>query len=364
MKKNYLKPENYFNNEPKITILMPVYNGEKYIYKAIKSILNQTFANFEFLIINDGSTDQSIEIIKSFKDPRIYVVSNNKNLGLINTLNKGLDLARGEYIARMDCDDISLSYRLAKQVEFMDKHHEVGVCGSWIKFIQTGKIFKYPINHDQIKALMFINNGLAHPTAMMRTSVLRKNKLYYNSSYKHVEDYDLWVRISKISCLANIPEVLLRYRLHEKQISQEYSVEQKSNLKVILIKQLKTLTLDFKKKELQLHISILSNEKVNRFKAKNWIKKLKLTNSKTKIYAQKPFDKILKNLWFNITLKSFRIYLNDIKTLIRMFFIKHSKKSLKKKIKLTIVFINKYIKKILKLFKMDKKVRGNKNEKD
>ena len=112
----------------KVTVLMPVYNGEIYLKQAIESILHQTLSDFEFLIINDGSTDASVEIIQSIKDPSIRLLHNRTNLTLVPTLNKGLELARGEYVARMDCDDISLPERLAKQVEFMDRFRDVGVC--------------------------------------------------------------------------------------------------------------------------------------------------------------------------------------------------------------------------------------------
>jgi len=116
--------------EPKVTVLMPVYNGEKYLNEAIDSILGQTFKDFKFLIINDGSTDGTADILKSYKDSRIKVTNNEKNIGLTKSLNKGLKMAKSEYIARMDADDISLPTRLQKQVEFMDSHPKVGVCGT------------------------------------------------------------------------------------------------------------------------------------------------------------------------------------------------------------------------------------------
>ena len=119
---------------------MPVYNGERYLREAIDSILNQTFKDFEFLIINDGSTDLSVEIIESYADKRISLAHNGQNLGLITTLNRGFDLACGEYIARMDCDDISLPDRLEKQVVFMDNHPEIGICGSWVSAISDEKL--------------------------------------------------------------------------------------------------------------------------------------------------------------------------------------------------------------------------------
>ena len=120
---------------PKITVLMPVYNGEKYLRESVDSILNQTFTDFELLIINDGSTDSSMEILNSYSDSRIRIVTNEVNLRLIKTLNKGIDLATGEYIARMDCDDIADPKRLEIQLQYMEKHPDVAVCGTGVKAV-------------------------------------------------------------------------------------------------------------------------------------------------------------------------------------------------------------------------------------
>ncbi len=326
----------------KITVLMPVYNGEKYIYEAISSILNQTFTNFEFLIINDGSTDTSIEIIKSFKDPRICLVSNKKNLGLISTLNKGLDLAKGEYIARMDCDDISLSERLDRQVQFMDMHPEVGVCGTWFMYMQTGQIIAHSISHEKIASYLFLNSPLAHSTVMIRTSVIRKTKFYYDLNYKHLEDYELWVRLSKDTRIINIPELLLKYRLHSEQICQKYSKIQFTNLKLIRIKQLKNLISNPTNEEIKLHLSIISNKKVNRFVAAKWIKRLKRANLKTKIYLKKPFHNVLNLLWLNSKIQVKGLNFINLKIILKSFFNKYSKDYLMSFIKYLIYsFINK-----------------------
>jgi len=206
----------------KVTVLMPVYNGERYLIDSISSILNQTYKNFEFLIIDDGSTDLTSEIIESFNDPRIRLVNNKKNIGLTRTLNKGIKLSRGKYIARMDADDISLPERLKKQVDFMEEYQGIGVCGTWLKTTGSKKnnIRKSPINHEEICAYMFWDSPIWHPTAMIRKEVLTDNNLYYDESISRAQDYKLWIDISNITKLANIPEVLLLYRIHNKQISK------------------------------------------------------------------------------------------------------------------------------------------------
>ena len=137
---------------------MPVYNAERHLSESIKSILNQSFSEFEFLIINDGSSDGSREIIKSFNDSRIVLHDNNRNFGLTKSLNIGLNLAKGRYIARMDADDISYQNRLEKQYQFMENNPDIGFCGTWYKKIgDSSKILKTPINPEKIKMRSFID---------------------------------------------------------------------------------------------------------------------------------------------------------------------------------------------------------------
>lgn len=167
------------NKNPKVTVLMPVYNGEEYLREAIESILFQSFGNFEFLIIDDGSTDDSINIIASYTDPRIRVITNGENIGIARALNKGIELARGKYIARMDSDDISLPKRFEKQVDFLDKNPEIGIVGSWIKTFGGRKtiILAHPCNPEMVRIFFLFDSPLAHPTVMMRREFLKKNNL-------------------------------------------------------------------------------------------------------------------------------------------------------------------------------------------
>lgn len=208
--------------DPMVTVLMPVYNGERYLRESIESILNQTFKDFEFLIINDGSSDGSRDIIKSYNDERIRFVENERNLKLIETLNRGLDLARGKFIARMDCDDISLPDRLMEQVRFMEENPGIGACGTYVKIFRPWfkMTVRYPTDPDGIKVRLLFRTPFAHPTVMMRTDVVRKYRLYYNPDYLHGEDYEMWYRFNKVFPLANVPKVLLNYRLHNSSISK------------------------------------------------------------------------------------------------------------------------------------------------
>lgn len=208
--------------EPMVTVLMSVYNGEKFLKEAMESILNQTFTDFEFLIINDGSTDKSVEIIESYDDSRIRLINNEKNLKLIASLNKGISLARGKYIARMDCDDVSMPERLEKEVEFLENNPEYGLVGSCITVIdgEGREQYKkdYPSNNDLIKLFLSLCCPLAHGSIMAKTELFRQN-LYGSEEYPAVEDYELWNRMARTTKIHNIPEYLFKYRVYGESFS-------------------------------------------------------------------------------------------------------------------------------------------------
>lgn len=215
----------------KISVLMPVYNtDESFLRESIESILNQTLENFEFIIINDGSTTNAEDIILSYKDPRINYVVNENNLGLIKTLNKGLGLANGEYIARMDADDISLSDRLEKQLSFMESNPDVDILGTWFKCFPRNRIIKTPVNDKDIKQFLLVNsNILGHPTIMFRNSTVKKLNILYDEKAECVEDYALWLSLIDKVKFACIPEILLNYRLNKHGICKKNTINQSLN---------------------------------------------------------------------------------------------------------------------------------------
>lgn len=206
---------------PAISIIMPIFNVGGYLESAIASILSQTFTNFELLCLNDSSTDNSLDVIKSFHDSRIIPIENEQNLGISKTLNKGIKLSRGDYIARMDSDDISLSCRLQKQYDFMQANADVGVCGSYVKTIGPliNRVYKFPQTHEQIACDMLLRCPFAHPSVMFRKSVLLQHQAFYAEDHK-AEDYELYSRLVTKTKMHNLPEVLLRYRKHPGQITQ------------------------------------------------------------------------------------------------------------------------------------------------
>lgn len=291
---------------PKVTVLMPVYNGGPYLAEAIQSVLQQTFTDFEFLIIDDGSTDESIVIIQMFNDPRIQLIHNDMNQGLVTSLNKGIGLALGEYVARMDADDVCLPERLALQVAFMDAHRDIGVCGTWVEVLGEpyGQILRYPTDPDTLKCTQLFGPALAHPSVMIRRDLLKETKLLYDPSYKHAEDFELWVRASEYTSLANMGKVLLRYRLNPQQVSKLHNEEQSFNAERVRLSQLCNLGIIPTDEELYIHQSIsllrLESDRLFVEKVEKWIYKLININLEAKVYPELAFCSVLCDRWFEV----------------------------------------------------------------
>lgn len=210
---------------PEITVLMPVYNGEKYLRLAIDSILNQTYTDFEFLIINDGSTDDSEKIILSYKDERIRYIKNEANLKLIKTLNKGIDLAKGEFIARMDCDDVAVSNRLEKQLKLFKENPDLDfISGLPIHLLKNGRVYRsYRFCSLHTEAIRFENLlevSFCHPCIMAKTEMFKKNKYSDSPQCLHIEDFELGRRLSHNGVnMYYSKDFILYYRKNEEGIS-------------------------------------------------------------------------------------------------------------------------------------------------
>jgi glycosyltransferase involved in cell wall biosynthesis len=211
---------------PVISIILPAYNCMQFISQTVESLLMQTFTDFELLIINDGSTDKTEEIIQSQTDERILYVKNKVNSGLVYSLNKGIELAQGKYIARIDADDLCEPHRLQKQYEWLEQRPGTAVVGSLISFMDiNGKLNgnwaldKKTADSKSIRNTMPKENCVAHPSVMMRTNIA---KAYQYASYQqHTEDYDLWLRLlGDGHVIEKVPEVLLRYRVHQLSITK------------------------------------------------------------------------------------------------------------------------------------------------
>ena len=216
-----------------VSIVLPAYNCEKYIQQTIDSLLQQTYTHFELLIINDGSIDNTTNIINTYTDNRIKHIQNSSNKGLIYSLNKGIELAQGDFIARIDADDICLPQRLQKQVNWLEKNPMTVVVASTIKLIDENNkpcgdwdLDKQNITAKQIKKTMIWQSCIAHPSVMMRTNVIKQYQ--YATNQKHTEDYDLWMQLLADDCIIEkIAEPLLLYRVHSSSVTG--SIHRKKN---------------------------------------------------------------------------------------------------------------------------------------
>lgn len=295
---------------PRVTVLMPVYNGGPYLAAAIDSILNQTYRDFEFLIIDDGSTDASRDVVAGYPDPRIRLVQNGRNLGLIATLNRGLELARGELIARMDCDDLSLPQRLEKQVAFLDRHPEVGVLGTWLeKFHDVSlEILAPPAADAAIRFRLVFDNAFGHNTIVMRRAVIVDHGLRYDSEYPYAEDYDFWVRCAEVTQLANLPEILVRYRFHPDNTSSRFRPEQYATADRVRRRQLARLFPALTDAEAGLHNALaryqFHADPAGLVAARTWLEKLASASGRVFGLAEREACRDLAPIWYGAAGKS------------------------------------------------------------
>ncbi|HBO59376.1 MAG TPA: glycosyl transferase [Alphaproteobacteria bacterium] len=205
----------------KVSALLCTYNTpEQYLREAIESVLNQTFPDFELIVLDDGSTNADIErIVKSYSDDRIRFYKNERNTGISAARNRMVDLARGEYLAVIDHDDVSLPRRFEKQVAYLDAHPDTGVVGGQAEFIPAGKVKKRPVDDESIKISLMRLCAIFHPACMIRKSVLEKTGVRYEERFSPAEDYALFCRLIPHTDFYNIPDVLLLYRKHKTNTS-------------------------------------------------------------------------------------------------------------------------------------------------
>lgn len=292
---------------PKVSVVMGVYNGEKHLAEAIESILQQTFSDFEFIIVNDGSTDQTADILDNYasQDNRIIVISNKKNGGVAASINSGQEVARGEYIARMDGDDISLPQRFERQVNFMDANPHIGISGTFIKlFGQVEHYPQAPLTDADIKCSLFLRATMSHSSVIIRKQVLQVHNIQYDEQYWVTQDYKFWVDAAPYTLFANIPEILLYYRVHNTQISSRKNQEQYANEKKIKLIQLKNLGMEPTNDEIDLHLRLtryegpFTQEFISR--AEQWIRKIQAQNKKVGIYPEPEFSTLLNDQWLKL----------------------------------------------------------------
>ena len=301
------------NKDSLVSVVMSVYNGQEYLESCIDSVLNQTYSNFEFIIINDGSTDNTANILDQYtkQDSRVIVHHEKENLRLVRAINMGCRLAKGEYIARMDADDICLSERLSTQVQYLTTHPDIGILGSWVQNIdQHGNvldIWKVPINSAFIAWTLQFECCMAQPTIMMRSEVLKSLK-YYRISALQCEDYDLWCRASNMTQLANIPDPLVQRRIwqdsrcftnadqveefHLKYMKRTIDELQHSEVERSVIKCLRQTTLQ---QECTNNVHINQRAKATIIYS---LKKHKLNNNQSKLSARSIHKDVSKRIYY------------------------------------------------------------------
>ena len=289
---------------PRVTILMPAFNGANFIGAAIKSILCQAYNNFELLIIDDASTDATCDIIEKNSDPRIKLFKNEKNIGVAGSLNRGLNLARGDYIARMDADDISLPDRLLKQVTFMDQNPEIGISGGFVQYFGSGISFvhKVPRKPEEIAAFIPFDTPLCHVTVIMRRSMIEEATLRYDTSFTQSEDYELWSRAIECFPMANLPDVFVKVRLHSASVTKNNQEEMCRQVTVIQQRLLKKLGVSAHSDDLKFHIRVGRGYRLHSLDevraAELWLNRLQAANKSTNVYDADAFACTIGRVWF------------------------------------------------------------------
>jgi glycosyltransferase involved in cell wall biosynthesis len=273
----------------RITIVMPVHNGAMYLKETIDNVLLQTYADFIFLIFNDGSTDETEQIILSYADNRIQYMKNDYNMGLVKTLNRGIDLVKTEFLARIDADDLWHPKKLEKQLELMDIHPEVGICGTSIrKFGAYESDLYFPVNNSGLKVGFLFYCCMSHPSVLFRMSFLKSIGIRYREDYFPAEDYKMWVDCLNYTQIYNIPEILVYYRQHDSQITQDSNCAQIRLTNQVRLELLEELSSGFTKEEKDFHINKFLKSEFNSVKAiklhDNWTKKLLHINNKARAF--------------------------------------------------------------------------------
>ncbi|MCB1304692.1 MAG: glycosyltransferase family 2 protein, partial [Leptospiraceae bacterium] len=248
-------------NSPEISVLMPAYNAGSFVADAIYSVLRQSHSDFELVVLNDGSVDNTAEVVRRIGDSRIRFVDNDRNQGLVGVRNELLSLARGEYIAWLDADDLATADRLQKQVTLLKKHRDMVLVGGYVQPFSDDssrkyKLWKYPVHSDELKSRMIFDDPIATSATMIRRDVVLRERLEFRPGYRTGEDYDFWERLSHFGAMASVPEVLAYYRIHQYQTSFSASEAERNAVLKIQGRQLDRLGVEPTPDERQLHLRL------------------------------------------------------------------------------------------------------------
>lgn len=200
---------------PVVSVVIPAHNAERWLRETIDSVLVQSLPDIELIVVNDASTDHTSNVARSVGDQRIRVVDNERNIGAASSRNTGIEASRGEFIAFLDADDVAIPHRLERQVGFLRSNSEIGLCGGWAQtFGSRSEVWTAYPRHDQIKSELLYRSAFIQSTVMLRSELLRRHNLRYDPAFALSEDYELWTRCAEVMRMANLDEVLIRYRIH------------------------------------------------------------------------------------------------------------------------------------------------------
>ena len=306
------------SSNPVCSVIMSVFNGSDYLTESIDSILNQSFQDFELIIINDASTDSSETIIRSYQDERIKLINNETNVGLAASLNIALKKSQGEFIARMDDDDIAMEDRLSEQITFLQQNPEVGIVGSYAELYgSTSGLRIHALSSDELKIRTLFSCQFCHPTVMFRKALIDGENVKYDESFKTAQDFELWSRIVSLTNFATIPKVLLKYRVHSNQISIAKRDKQIEATSLIYAKILNNLAIYPTDNDIELHNSLAN---LNFYQDELQLKYIGAyliniieSNQKKRIFPIKPFEKFLAEYYYNILQNSTEKKINRLK---------------------------------------------------
>lgn len=294
-----------------ISVVIPVYNRRNYIVAAIQSILNQTYQHFELIIINDGSTDDSLSIIQSFKDDRIRIINNTKNKGVAAVGNQGIVAAKGKYLARLDSDDIALPTRLETQLAFLEKYPDIAILGTQALIFNTNKIFKRQLNVPMQPSILPIYSlfhcPFIQPSILVRTDIIKE--FYYDEDFESAEDYELWTRILRKYKGGNLSETLVKYRMHDTNFSKIQNEKQLESIRRIYQRNLEYIRMPYSQEDLEVYLKAsgsyqqqLTIDELQ--KVKGWLVKMQNHLLTQENFDSKEVREVFGIVWFELFRKS------------------------------------------------------------
>jgi glycosyltransferase involved in cell wall biosynthesis len=298
---------------PRISVIMPVFNAERHVREAIGSLLAQTFSDFELIVIDDGSTDESLQVVQGIGDPRLRLLQNASNLGAAETKNRGIENARAEFIAFLDADDLAFPERLAEQLDYLERNPEISVVATQSNTIDaSGNVtgaYTPAVPSDEIPAFLLFGNCIQQSSVMLRRTALGDRR--FRTVFEPAEDYDLWTRLAADAKFAIMDRPLIHYRIHEGGISSRKTDAMAAAVRAVARTQLARLGIVPDSAQLKLHTLLacwpLSPQKETLAATEAWLRELRRANEAAQTYPPPVFDRVLGERWFQICCDSWQL---------------------------------------------------------